>query len=152
MMSLLGPPQPLRHVIWGEHAYLVPREDGQTFVGATVENVGFRKVNTVAGHARLRRGATGLVPELSNAKLLRSWAGLRPATPDALPIMGLLPGWSNAWVSTGHFRNGILLSAISGQLVARSILEGRPVETLEPFSPLRFAESSARPILNLASI
>ena len=152
MMSLLGPPQALRHVIWGEHAYLVAREDGQTFVGATVEDVGFRKVNTVAGQARLRRGAAGLVPDLSNAPVLRSWAGLRPATPDALPIMGPLPGWRNAWVSTGHFRNGILLSAISGQLVARSILEGVPDRALEPFSPLRFAEASTEPLLNLASL
>jgi glycine oxidase len=140
MLSLQGPPQPLRHVIWGSRAYLVPREDGQTFVGATVEDVGFRKTTTASAQARLRRGAGELVPELSTAPQLRAWAGLRPASPDALPIMGRLPGWPNAWVSTGHFRNGILLAPISGRLMAQSILAGEPNAILAPFSPGRFAE------------
>ncbi len=138
MLSLRGPGQPLRHVIWGQKAYLVPRENGQTFVGATVEDVGFRKHTTVSGLARLRRGARGLAPGLALAKQTSAWAGLRPASPDALPIMGLLPGWENAWVATGHFRNGILLSPITGQLMAASILAGRPEARLAPFSPARF--------------
>lgn len=140
MLSLAGPKQPLRHVIWGAHAYLVPREDGQTFVGATVEEAGFRRRTTASALQMLRRGAAGLVPALRDSALRRSWAGLRPATPDALPVMGLLPGWRNAWVSTGHFRNGILLAPISGKLVAQSILAGRPDASLAPFSPARFAD------------
>jgi glycine oxidase len=140
MLSLAGPTQPLRYVIWGAGAYLVPRENGQTYVGATVEEVGFRSRTTNSALTRLRRGAAGLVPSLAEAKLLRAWSGLRPATPDGLPIMGLLPGWENAWVSTGHFRNGILLAPISGQLVAQSILAETPAERLKPFSPGRFAE------------
>lgn len=140
MLSLNGPSSPLRHVIWGSHAYLVPREDGQTFVGATVEDVGFRNRTTASALRRLHRGAGELVPGLAKAPLRRAWSGLRPASPDALPIMGLLPGWSNVWVSTGHFRNGILLAPISGQLVAKSVLAGRAEAVLAPFSAKRFLE------------
>ena len=140
MLSLLGPPAPVRHVVWGSRGYLVPREEGQTFVGATVEEMGYRKRTTLGALKRLRRSAEELVPVLSEARQLRAWAGLRPGTPDALPIMGLLPGWSNAWVSTGHFRNGVLLAPISGRLMATSVLAGSPVPSLAPFSPARFAE------------
>jgi glycine oxidase len=140
MLSLEGPATPLRHVIWGSRAYLVPREDGQTFVGATVEDVGFRNRTTVPAQRRLRLGASALVPGLVAAPVRRAWSGLRPASPDALPIMGPLPGWSNVWVSTGHFRNGILLAPISGQLVAKGVLESRADATLTPFSPKRFLE------------
>ena len=140
MLSLLGPRKPLRHVIWGAKAYLVPREDGQTFVGASVEEVGFRKRTTARVMQRLQGAAAGLVPELAGAPLLRQWAGLRPATPDGLPIIGRLPGLSNVWVNTGHFRNGILLGPISGRLLAKSILEGGPLSDLGPFSPDRFVD------------
>lgn len=138
MLSLDGPKAPLRHMVWGGHAYLVPREDGQTYVGATVEEVGYRKRTTESGLASLRSGAGDLVPALRAAKQRRAWAGLRPGSPDGLPIMGKLPGWDNVWVSTGHFRNGILLAPISGQLVAKSILAGKPDAQLLTFDPMRF--------------
>jgi glycine oxidase len=86
----------------------------------------------------LRAGAAAVVPALAGARERRSWAGLRPGTPDDMPIMGRLPGWSNAWVSTGHFRNGILLAPISGQLMARSIIAGKPDPLLADLSPTRF--------------
>jgi glycine oxidase len=140
MLSLEGPPQPLHNMIWGEHAYLVPREDGQTYVGATVENVGFRKHTTTSGLGTLRRGAAGLVPALRDAKQRRAWAGLRPGSADGMPIMGRLPGWSNVWVSTGHLRNGILLAPVAGQMMARSILSDEPVPEMTPLSPRRFFE------------
>jgi glycine oxidase len=138
MISLRGPQPPLRHVIWGERAYLVPREDGQTYVGATMEDVGFLRENTQEGIDGLRRAAAELVPALDGAELIRSWSGLRPATPDGLPIIGRLPGHENVWVATGHFRNGILLSAITGQLMAEGITSGEVPSRLQPFSPLRF--------------
>jgi glycine oxidase len=140
MLSMDGPPAPLRHMIWGNDAYLVPREDGQTYVGATVEEAGYRKHTTVKGLAGLRRGAAGLIPSLARAVQRRAWAGLRPASLDGLPVMGRLPGWSNVWVSGGHFRNGILLAPASGQLVANSILAGAPDPALAPFSPARFLD------------
>jgi glycine/D-amino acid oxidase-like deaminating enzyme len=138
MLSLRGPVPPLSHIIWGEGGYLVPREDGQTYVGATVEEAGFVRENTDEGLAKLRAAAATMVPDLAKADLVRSWSGLRPGTPDGLPIMGLLPGHENTWVATGHFRNGILLAPITGQLMAESILSGKPSPRFEPFSPLRF--------------
>jgi glycine/D-amino acid oxidase-like deaminating enzyme len=127
-------------MIWGDHAYLVPREDGQTYVGATVEEVGFRKQTTYAGIMPLRRAAEALVPDFQWATIRREWAGLRPASLDGLPVMGRLPKWDNVWVSTGHFRNGILLAPASGDLIARSILSGAPDPTLSAFSPDRFLD------------
>ena len=138
MLSLEGPPGGLSHMIWGANAYLIPREDGQTYVGATVEDVGYRKHTTSAGLRGLRAGASAVVPALADAKERRSWAGLRPGAPDDMPIMGPLPGWSNVWVSTGHFRNGILLAPISGQLMAKSILAGKAEPLLAELSPTRF--------------
>jgi len=139
MLSLDGPPGGLRTMIWGP-AYLIPREEGQTYVGATVEEAGFRKHTTMAGLRGLRSGAEALVPALRTAPQRRAWAGLRPAAPDDLPIMGLLPGWENVWVSTGHFRNGVLLAPLSGRLIAQSVLAGRPADKLAQLSPGRFAE------------
>jgi glycine oxidase len=141
-MLALGPATPLNHVIWGERAYLVPRENNLTFVGATVEHVGFRKRTTVEAVRRLRRGAEALVPGLRLARMASTWAGLRPGSPDGLPMLGLLPGWSNVWVATGHFRNGILLAPITGRLIAESIAAGRPAQRLRPFDPARFVETS----------
>ena len=139
MLSLEGPsPEGLSHMIWGAHAYLIPREDGQTYVGATLEDVGYRNHTTAGGLHGLRAGAAAVVPSLAQAKQRRAWAGLRPGTPDDMPIMGRLPGWSNAWVSTGHYRNGILLAPIAGQLMARSIIAGRPDAMLSQLSPTRF--------------
>ncbi|HEX5370407.1 MAG TPA: glycine oxidase ThiO, partial [Dehalococcoidia bacterium] len=134
MLSLQGPPTPLQTMIWGRHAYLVPREDGQTYIGATVEDVGYRKQTTAAGIASLRSGAAELVPSLATAKQRRAWAGLRPGSPDEMPIMGRLPGWDNAWVSTGHLRNGILLAPVSGHMLARTI-RGEDVLELAALSP-----------------
>jgi glycine oxidase len=138
MLSLDGPKAPLRHMVWGGHAYLVPREDGQTYVGATVEEVGYRKRTTESGISSLRNGAMDLIPALRSAKQRRAWSGLRPASPDGMPIMGRVLGWDNAWVSTGHFRNGILLAPISGLLMAKSILAGKPEAQLVTFDPSRF--------------
>jgi glycine oxidase len=139
-MLALGPAAPLSHVIWGQKAYLVPRENNLTFVGATVEDVGFRKRTTVSAIRKLRRGAEEMVPGLRLARMASSWAGLRPGSPDGLPILGLLPGWRNVWVATGHFRNGILLAPITGKLMAASILSGAPLPRLRPFDPARFGE------------
>jgi glycine oxidase len=134
MLSLQGLSPELTHVVWGFAAFAMPREDGQTYVGATVEEAGYRKRTTVAGLRRLRAGAAALVPSLARTTQLRAWAGLRPAAPDDLPVMGRLPGWQNAWVSSGHFRNGILLAPISAQLVAKAIVSdseaGLPLEVL----------------------
>lgn len=141
MLALGGGPPPVRHTIWGPKGYLVPKLNGFVFVGATVEDVGYRKRTTARGLASLRRMGNTLVPALSYANHVDAWAAFRPGSPDGLPILGKVPRWEGLWVASGHFRNGILLSPITGQLMARSLLDGKPAEELSPFSPARFQET-----------
>ncbi|MGB2694422.1 MAG: glycine oxidase ThiO [Dehalococcoidia bacterium] len=130
---------PIHQPVWGAHGYVLPRANGLVFAGATVEEVGFRIRTTQRGLAQVRRAAFELVPQLRHAREHFSWAGLRPGSPDGLPIMGALPGWENVMVATGHFRNGILLAPVTGELLAQAIVDGRPGEALVPFDPARFA-------------
>jgi glycine oxidase len=140
MLSLESPPGGLHHMLWGASAYLIPREDNQTYVGATVEEAGYRKRTTRAGLGSLRSGAASLVPYFRGARQRSAWAGLRPGSPDDLPIMGPLPGWQNVWVSTGHYRNGILLAPVAGRLMQHAMLTSDPDVIPAELSPARFAE------------
>lgn len=139
MLCLVMPSRTLvKHVIRSPHAYLIPRSDGRLLVGATVEEAGFDKRTDRATIQLLHRAALELVPQLREAKILEDWAGLRPGTPDALPILGETetPGY---YVATGHFRDGILLAPITAQVLT-AVIEGRaPGHDLSAFSPSRFA-------------
>ncbi len=140
MLCLLSPSHNLlKHVIRAPEVYLIPRSDGRILVGATVEEAGFDKRTDVDTIQRLRRAAIAIVPELRNAKILEDWAGLRPGTPDALPILGptATPGY---YVATGHFRDGILLAPITAEVMADVITGKEPAYSLEAFSPARFSE------------
>lgn len=128
----------LRHAVWGESGYLVPKRGGVLYAGATVENVGFRKRTTPRALAALRRMAAELVPSLRRAAVASEWAGLRPGSPDDLPILGRLPKRQNVYVATGHFRNGILLAPITGKLMTQLICGEKTEMSLKPFSPARF--------------
>ena len=138
MLCLIMPSRDLlKHVIRSPKAYLIPRSDGRLLVGATVEEAGFDKRTDLATIQRLHKTAIELVPQLAGAKILESWAGLRPGTPDALPILGATstPGY---YVATGHFRDGILLAPITAEVMA-AVIEGRtPEHDLTPFSQARF--------------
>ena len=128
----------LRHAVWGEDGYLVPKPGGFIFAGATVEDVGFRKTTTARAIAGMRRMAAELVPALRNATMASAWAGLRPGSADGLPVIGRVPGKENAYVATGHFRNGILLAPVTGALVAEMVLTGRTDARLRAFGAERF--------------
>ncbi len=128
----------VRHILWGEDGYLVPKSGGFLFVGATVEDVGFRPRTTRRGLAGLRRMAAAMVPALRFQEEASAWAGLRPGSPDGRPSIGLLPGWPSVYVASGHHRNGILLGPLTGKLLAQLITEGRTEVPLEPFRPERF--------------
>jgi len=127
----------LKHVIRTSRAYLIPRSDGRLLVGATVEEAGYDKRTDPATVQRLHRAALEIVPQLRDARILEDWAGLRPGTPDALPILGAtsIPGY---YVATGHFRDGILLAPITAQVMT-AVIEGRQAEhDLTAFSAARF--------------
>lgn len=139
MLCLAMPSRTLiKHVIRSPKVYLIPRSDGRLLVGATVEEAGFDKRTDPDAIQRLHRAAISLVPNLADARMLEDWAGLRPGTPDGLPILGATE-ISNYYVATGHFRDGILLAPITAQIMT-DVLEGRdPAFQLLPFSPSRFA-------------
>ncbi len=138
MVALGGMQAPIRHIVWGPDGYLVPRANGLVFAGATVEEVGFRRRTTKAGVRRLRAMAAALVPQLRAATTQFEWAGLRPGTPDALPIIGPVPGWANLTAATGHFRNGILLGPLTGRVVADGLTRGDWSGAPPAFAPGRF--------------
>ena len=143
MLCLAAPSRELlKHVIRSPEVYLIPRSDGRILAGASVEEAGFDKRTDAATMQRFHRAAIALVPELRDAKILEDWAGLRPGTPDALPILGATttPGY---YVATGHFRDGILLAPITARVMADVISGVEPTHDLMPFSPSRFEAGTA---------
>jgi glycine oxidase len=138
MLSVIAPRRDfLRHVVRGSGAYLVPRSDGRILIGATLEEARFDKQVDPNTIQRLHQAAANLAPELSQARMLEAWAGLRPGTPDNLPILGAtsLPGY---FVATGHFRDGILLAPVTALLMTQAVRGAKPEFDISAFSPARF--------------
>jgi glycine oxidase len=129
---------PLSRVIWGERCYLVPWDDGTLLVGATVEEAGFDERTTVAGVRDLIEAAAELVPSAWTASFQSARAGLRPASPDELPILGRSSVLPNVMYATGHFRNGILLAPLTAKLIADALLEQADDPLLKLTRPDRF--------------
>jgi glycine oxidase len=128
----------LRHVICTHRGYLVPRRDGRILSGSTSERVGFEATTTASG----LRGLTDLATEILPAAKLRvsdSWAGLRPCSPDGLPVIGRINGLEGLIVATGHYRNGILLTPITAKVVAENIVNGVSDDVFSTFGPQRFS-------------
>ena len=132
----------LKHVVRSPEIYLIPRSNGRLLAGATVEEAGFDKRTIPDTIQQLRRAAISMLPALSNAHVLEDWAGLRPGTPDGLPILGAT-SISGYFVATGHFRDGILLAPITARLMAQVIGGIRPEYDLTRFSVERFATQPA---------
>jgi glycine oxidase len=130
-------PDLLRRILVGPTCYLVPRSDGRILVGATMERVGYDRRVTAAGLALLSRSAIELLPTLAGSPFDRAWAGLRPAAPDGLPVIGAaaLPG---LFYACGHLRNGVVLTPITAQALARVVQGSDPGIDLASFSPARF--------------
>ena len=127
----------LQHVVRAPEVYLVPRSSGKILIGATVEDVGFDKSVKPRVVDQLISAATKYLPALASAPILQSWAGLRPGTPDDLPIIGPTDT-PRVFAATGHFRNGILLAPITAQIMADLIQDRPSSQDIGPFSPGRF--------------
>jgi glycine oxidase len=146
MLSVALPSASALHlVVRTPGIYIVPRTTTpsavRAIIGATVEDAGFDKTVHPADIAQLRSLAAAHLPFLADAPELEAWAGLRPATPDSLPLLGPLPTQPNHHLATGHYRNGILLAPATAHLMAQTIL-GEPTSLdLSPFSPARFLPS-----------
>jgi glycine oxidase len=126
-----------RTILWGRDVYLVPKLDGSLVVGASVERVGFDARTTAGGVEKLLAAARALVPGSAAARFVGASAGLRPATPDQLPLVGAWPDAPGLVIAAGHYRNGVLLAPLTGAIVADGVL-GKGWR--EPaFDPARFA-------------
>jgi len=132
---------PLHVVLRTPDIYIVPRTtqvaETRVVIGATVEEAGFDKTVNVPDIARLRGLAAQLLPVIADAKELETWAGLRPATVDNLPLLGAIPGHDNQFVATGHYRNGILLAPATARVMAELITGESPSVDLSAFSLYR---------------
>ncbi len=128
-----------RRVIHSPRAYIVPKGEAQTMLGATVEDVGFDASNTPDGLGAISTRAFEISPVLETSTFVGAWAGLRPGTPDGLPIIGPAAQAPNLIIATGHFRNGILLAPITAHLVRQIVVGATPDLDLAPFSPGRDA-------------
>ena len=137
MLALKPRHELLQHVVRTPNVYLIPRGDGRIVVGATVEEAGFDTEVDPHTTERLRAAAVNLVPELASATVQETWAGLRPGSPDGLPILGetTLSGY---FVATGHFRDGILLAPGTAHVMSGMVLGKDPVAGFEALSPKRF--------------
>ena len=143
MLALQTAGSSLRNVVFSEAGYLVSKPEGLTYVGATEEEAGFDSRPTAAGIAGLLAVLPRLAPALLSATFAGAWAGLRPATPDRLPILGRVPGFLGVTLATGHFRNGILLAPVTGLLMADLLRLERPRIPLDAFDPARFVMRAA---------
>ena len=138
MLALVGQ-RVLTHVVRSPEVYLVPRSDGRILIGATVEEAGYDKRTDAETIRRLHQAAMRLLPALQQSRVSEAWAGLRPGTPDSLPILGATstPGY---FVAAGHFRDGILLAPITAEIMAQVITGAKPEQDITAFSPARFGK------------
>ncbi len=136
-IALLQAETPLRPILLHGKRYIVPRVDGRVLVGSTEEEAGFDARPTASAVAELLAFAVGLVPDLADAALERCWAGLRPGSPDGMPFLGLVAGYDNLFVATGHYRAGIQLSPATGWLLKQLLLHQPLTMPLDVFRPDR---------------
>ncbi len=123
MLSLQGPTNTFKRVLFGPGTYLVPREDGLVVVGATSEpKAGFHEGLTAPGQNELQQGIHSLLPAAAQWPHIERWWGFRPCTPDEMPVIGLSP-IKGLWMATGHYRNGVLLAAITSELLSKFICD-----------------------------
>lgn len=127
-------PPPFQHIVDGLGIYIVPRADGKILLGATVEYVGYDKTATVDGAKQMIDAGIAIAPQLAHSTFVQTWAGLRPYAKKG-PLLGYLPGYDNVVLASGHFKNGILLAPITGQLIAELLTTEQPSLSLEPFQP-----------------
>jgi glycine oxidase len=138
MLCFEANPGVARHVIYSPRGYIVPRHDGRLLAGSTTEDAGFEKRVTAAGVQAILSAALEISPRISTLPMTDSWAGLRPRAADTLPVLGPCAEISGVFYATGHYRNGILLAPVTGELIAGAIVDHVFPPELSIFSPDRF--------------
>ena len=138
MLCFEANPQIARHVIYSPRGYIVPRRDGRLLAGSTTEHAGFEKRVTAAGVQAILSASLEISPRIAALPMTDSWAGLRPRAADTLPVLGPCAEITGVFYATGHYRNGILLAPVTGELIARAIVDQVFPPALNIFSPDRF--------------
>lgn len=115
MLLYKQPAGTLKHIVYHDTFYLIPRRDGHILAGSTVEDVGFDKSTTAEAYADLQRKAIACLPALRDAVPIKHWSGLRPGSPDNIPIIGRHEVLENLWLNTGHFRYGVTMAPASAE-------------------------------------
>ena len=128
----------VRAMVRGSQVYLVPRESGELVVGATSEELGWDTTVTAGGVYELLRDAHELVPGITELPLTETRAGLRPGSPDNAPLLGPT-ALDGLLLATGHYRNGVLLTPVTGDALAHALATGELPDEARPFTPKRFA-------------
>jgi len=138
MLCFEANPQIARHVIYSPRGYIVPRRDGRLLAGSTTEQAGFEKRVTAAGVHNILSAALEISPRIASLPMTDSWAGLRPRAADTLPVLGPCAEITGVFYATGHYRNGILLAPVTGEIIAGAIVDQVFPPALNIFSPDRF--------------
>jgi len=134
MLLFKTAPGKIKRMVLHNGRYIIPRKDGHTLFGSTLERVGFDKTPTPEAMDSLKHSAYALMPALKTAPIVKHWAGLRPASPDGIPSIGRHPTLNNLSVNTGHFRNGVILGAASAQLMTNILLQQDPILDPRPYA------------------
>jgi glycine oxidase len=129
---------PIRRILWSSLCYVVPQRDGTLLVGATMEDAGFDDRPTAEGVQRLLGTARALLPEVGRAEFLEVRAGLRPASPDGLPVVGRSASSDAVLYAVGHFRNGVMLAPLTAELLENAVLGDGQDPALALLAPARF--------------
>ena len=137
MIVFRGPPDLVSRIALYKGHYVIPRRDGRILVGSTLEYVGFDKHTTDQALRELKQAACELIPDLASLPVEHHWAGLRPGSPDGVPVIGPHPDIANLYVCAGHFRNGVVLGPASARLLSDQLLGVRPALDPAPYLPER---------------
>ncbi len=143
MILLKSTPGRMQRIVKHDRAYFVPRRDGRILVGASMENVGFRRGNTVAVIQQLMQALTDIAPGLAEAEVEHQWMGFRPGSPDGLPYLGPVQAIPGLWVATGHYRNGVALAPITASIMSAWIMGQAPEMDVSAFRAEREPPAAA---------
>jgi glycine oxidase len=132
--------------LFSESGIVVPRRDGRILAGSIFEEAGFNKSVTLDGMERILRAVRAMVASIASIPFREAWAGLRPASDDLLPVLGPSPTVANVMYAAGHFRSGILLSAVTGEVIADLVKGREPSIDLVAFSAARFRNGTAHAV------
>jgi glycine oxidase len=138
--------------LFSTRGILVPRRDGRLIAGSIFEDAGFNKTLTLGGMTHILRAACELVPSLSELPFREAWTGLRPAADDLMPVIGASPSVPNVFYACGHFRSGILLSSLTGEVIADLVKGRAPKIDLAPFTPVRFQKGVVKAPIKTKSV